>query len=78
MNKKFRCTNGGPRSRVCARATLRTAPHRHQPKFVGAHVCKKPKIQPPIFFFTSNLIPIFELNPMQNLRTLGQPLLGEK
>jgi hypothetical protein len=29
---------GGPPSRVCARETLRSAPHRHWRKFVGAHV----------------------------------------
>ena len=30
--------DGGPRSRLCARLTLRSAPHRHQQKFFGAHV----------------------------------------
>ena len=33
-------TDGGPRSRVCARETLRSAPHRHERKFFGAHVCR--------------------------------------
>ena len=32
--------DGGPRSRVCARWTLRLAPHRHERKFFGAHVCR--------------------------------------
>ena len=30
--------DGGPRSRVCARLTLRSAPHRHKRYFFGAHV----------------------------------------
>ena len=29
-------TNGGPRSRVCARLTLHSAPHQHQRNFVAA------------------------------------------
>ena len=32
--------DGGPRSRVCARETLRLAPHRRERKFSGAHVCR--------------------------------------
>ena len=32
--------DGGPRSRVCARETLYSAPHRHLRKFFGAHVCR--------------------------------------
>ena len=32
--------NGCPRYRVRARWTLRSAPHRHERKFVGACVCK--------------------------------------
>ena len=28
--------DGGPRSRVCARLTLLSAPHRHQQKFFAA------------------------------------------
>ena len=31
--------DGGPRSRVCARRTLRSAPHRRERKFFGARVC---------------------------------------
>ena len=31
--------DGGPRSRVCARETLRSAPHRRERKFSGARVC---------------------------------------
>ena len=31
--------DGGPRSRVCARETLRSAPHRRERKFFGARVC---------------------------------------
>ena len=30
--------DGGPRSRVCARETLRSAPHRREQKFSGAQV----------------------------------------
>ena len=33
-------TDGGPRSRVCARETLRSAPHRRERKFSGTRVCK--------------------------------------
>ena len=33
-------TNGGPRSRVHARGTLRSAPHRHERKFSGTRVCR--------------------------------------
>ena len=32
--------DGGPRSQVCARETLRSAPHRDERKFFGAHVCR--------------------------------------
>ena len=32
--------DGGPRSRFCARLTLRSAPHRHQRNFFGASVWK--------------------------------------
>ena len=32
--------DGGPRSRVRARGTLRSAPHRHQRKFSGTRVCR--------------------------------------
>ena len=32
--------DGGPRSRVCARETLRSAPHRRERKFSGARVCR--------------------------------------
>ena len=32
--------DGGPRSRVCACSTLRSAPHQHQRTFVAAHVFK--------------------------------------
>ena len=32
--------DGGPRSRVCARETLRSAPHLNERKFSGAHVCR--------------------------------------
>ena len=32
--------DGGPRSRVCARKTLRSAPHRRERKFSGARVCR--------------------------------------
>ena len=31
--------DGGPRSRVCARETLRSAPHRRERKFSAARVC---------------------------------------
>ena len=31
--------DGGPRSRVCARETLRSAPHRHERKFSGTRFC---------------------------------------
>jgi hypothetical protein len=30
--------DGGPRSRVCSRETLCSAPHRHERKFSGAYV----------------------------------------
>ena len=30
----------GPRSRVCARKSLCSAPHQHERKFSGAHVCR--------------------------------------
>ena len=33
-------TDGGPRSRVCTRLTLRSGPHQQQWKFFGACVCK--------------------------------------
>ena len=36
--KNSASADGGPRSRVCARETLRSAPHRHYRKFFGAHV----------------------------------------
>ena len=32
--------DGGPRSRICARYTLHSAPHRHERKFSGARVCR--------------------------------------
>jgi hypothetical protein len=32
--------DGGPRFRVCARETLRSALHRHERKFSGARVCR--------------------------------------
>ena len=32
--------DGGPRSRVRARGTLRSAPHRHLRKFSGTHFCR--------------------------------------
>ena len=32
--------DGGPRSRVCARETLRSAPYQHERKFSSARVCK--------------------------------------
>ena len=32
-------TDGGPRSRVCARETLRSAPHRRTRKISGTRVC---------------------------------------
>jgi hypothetical protein len=32
--------DGGPRSRVCACETLRSAPHRREQKFSGTHVCR--------------------------------------
>ena len=32
--------DGGPRSRVCARENLRSAPHRRERKFSGARVCR--------------------------------------
>ena len=32
--------DGSPRSRVCARETLRSAPHRRERKFFGARVCR--------------------------------------
>ena len=31
---------GGPRSRVCARETLRSAPHQRERKFSAARVCR--------------------------------------
>jgi hypothetical protein len=39
-NKISASADGGPRSRVCARETLRSAPHRRERKFSGAHVCR--------------------------------------
>ena len=36
----FAHADGGPRSRVCARETLRSASHRREQKFSGARVCK--------------------------------------
>ena len=32
--------DGGPRSWVCARKTLRSDPHQHEPKFSAACVCR--------------------------------------
>ena len=32
--------DGGPRSRVCAREALRSAPHRRERKFSGTHFCR--------------------------------------
>ena len=32
--------DGGPRSRVCARETLRSAFHRHERKFSGTRFCR--------------------------------------
>ena len=32
--------DGGPRFRVCARETLRSAPHRHERKFSGTRFCR--------------------------------------
>ena len=43
-NEKLRrisaSADGGPRSRVRARGTLRSAPHRRERKFSGARVCR--------------------------------------
>ena len=38
ITKNSASTDGGPRSRVCARKTLCSAPHRHDQNFFGAHV----------------------------------------
>jgi hypothetical protein len=32
--------DGGPHFRVCAQETLRSAPHQHEQKVFGAHVCR--------------------------------------
>ena len=32
--------DGGPRSRVCARLTVRSSPHRHERKLSGTRVCR--------------------------------------
>ena len=58
--------DGGPRSRVCARETLRSAPHRRERKFSGARVCRIAFIPPPQLLRThiqlSNLRkPLFSL-----------------
>ena len=36
--KNFASADGGPRSRVCAPLTLRSAPHQHKQDFFGARV----------------------------------------
>jgi hypothetical protein len=56
--------NGGPRSWVCALATLRLTPHQHQKKF-GPHVAAKSP---------SNISPKPLKGPTQSFRTLGQLL----
>ena len=32
--------DGGPRFQVCARKTLRSAPHQHYQKFSSTHICR--------------------------------------
>ena len=39
IQNKFTSAEGGPRYRVCVRATLRFDPHQHQHKLIGAHAC---------------------------------------
>ena len=38
--KNSASADGGPRSRVCTRGTLHSAPHPHWQKFSGTHVCR--------------------------------------
>ena len=38
ITPKFRWAHGGPRSQVCARLTLRSAPHRHEKNKFCAHL----------------------------------------
>jgi hypothetical protein len=45
----FRSRRWGPRSRVCARETLRSAPHRRELKFSGARVCRVTFVKFPHF-----------------------------
>ena len=47
--------DGCPRSRICARLTLRSAPHQHQQKFFGARVWRgenlETEVDPPNLIF---------------------------
>ena len=56
--------NGGPRSRVCARETLCSAPHRREWKFSAARVCS----------VTFKHIPKSLRNHIQSFRNLRQLL----
>jgi hypothetical protein len=59
--------DGGPRSRVCARETLRSAPHRRERKFSGTHVCIGwPKKQQDVLCFWSRSYPGCFLSPDSN------------
>ena len=85
--------DGGPRSRVRARGTLCSAPHRHQRKFFGTRVCRVDFTKFPHFpvkigligdiggspkyLFYWNLNIFVTQEPLQNLKTVAQTLLGE-
>ena len=58
--------DGGPRSRVCARETLRSDPHRHERKFSGTRVCR----------VALKHLPQPLRSHIQSFRTLRQVFLG--
>ena len=60
--------DGGPRSWVCARETLRSAPHRRERKFFGARVCR----------VTFKHLPQPRRSHIQTFGTLGQILKFSK
>jgi hypothetical protein len=70
---------GGPRSRVWARSTLRSAPHQHQLKSFGGCVCKVSFLSPtPQKSYSKfwNPMTTFKIPPLstQNLHTAGVPI----
>ena len=85
--------DGSPHSWVCACLILCSAPHRHQWKFVHAHVCKVTlksifspfqanlrtfRLKNSITYKIAQNLFLGVKTPMQNFRTLGQPLPREK